>query len=51
MSKWIVIKVANADDEPPIAWLCSECGEAVEHEYKFCPECGADMRGESDETD
>ena len=27
-------------------WICSECGCVFEREphYKFCPECGADMK-------
>ena len=33
-------------------WLCSECGEKTvesimgEPRYKYCPMCGADMRGD-----
>ena len=31
-------------------WVCSECAYYVQHEYKFCPNCGAKMsEGESDE--
>lgn len=33
-------------------WECSECGCVFEDEepmYNFCPNCGADMRGEQDE--
>lgn len=32
-------------------WHCSECGwktSLEEHGYNFCPNCGADMRGERD---
>ena len=30
--------------------VCSECAYYVQHEYKFCPNCGAKMsEGESDE--
>ena len=34
-------------------WVCSECGEVVSWRIdkpmeKFCPNCGADMRGESE---
>ena len=33
---------------------CSECGQPIMHEHtrplwNFCPNCGADMRGEGDE--
>lgn len=44
---------------PEIGWgstyLCSECGEKTvetimgEPRYKFCPMCGADMRGDGDD--
>ena len=35
-------------------WKCSECGCVFEDEYEkptynYCPNCGADMRGEQDE--
>jgi len=30
-------------------WWCDQCGEGVEHRTNFCPSCGADMRGETDE--
>ena len=35
------------------SWDCSECGLRVLIYAKgnFCPNCGADMRGEKDETD
>ena len=30
---------------------CSECGNGLDviYEYNFCPDCGADMRGEGDD--
>jgi hypothetical protein len=34
------------------AWnYCSVCGEQAIDLYDFCPNCGADMRGENDEVD
>lgn len=47
--KWkrrIVDSGYNAD------WICSECGYRVKTDfvnYKFCPNCQADMRGEEHE--
>lgn len=37
-------------------WHCSECGYKNDDQYaniyhKFCPNCGADMRGDSHESD
>ena len=29
-------------------WTCSACGKRVFCAYNFCPNCGADMRGEKD---
>lgn len=26
-------------------WTCSECQGRFDYEWKFCPNCGADMRG------
>ena len=31
------------------AWDCSECDYVTSIETNFCPNCGADMRGVSDE--
>ena len=28
---------------------CSECGEPTNEYHNYCPNCGADMRGEQDE--
>lgn len=47
--KWNVYEVANTEEEQPIAWECSECGEVVEVQYNFCPNCGSRMRGEEDD--
>ena len=29
--------------------VCSYCGTAGERKWNFCPNCGADMRGDDDE--
>ena len=40
--KWIY---ASMDD-----YKCSVCGEIVRlHKYQFCPNCGCDMRGDSND--
>ena len=31
--------------------VCSYCGDEGTREWNFCPNCGADMRGENDEAD
>lgn len=42
----------HADFFPHHEWRCSECGEQVleigEPWYVYCPNCGADMRGDRD---
>ena len=51
--KWI----EEDDGWDGVYWRCSECdgafclvdGTPKENEYNFCPNCGADMRGEDDE--
>ena len=50
--KWI----EEDDGWDGVFWRCSECNEPlylvdgtpVDNEYHFCPNCGADMRGEQD---
>lgn len=41
------------DYHPHHAWHCSECEESVIEIntpwFKFCPNCGADLRGEPDD--
>ena len=33
-------------------WMCDKCGELVyDDDHNFCPNCGADMRGDNNETD
>ena len=37
----------------PVTMKCNQCGLVIKdwdwHRFKFCPNCGADMRGEQDE--
>lgn len=30
-------------------WWCDQCEQGVEHPTNFCPNCGAEMRGEHDD--
>ena len=42
--RWIgVTKTGGAE-----LWKCSECGELELEDSYYCPNCGADMRGEDD---
>lgn len=42
--EWIdVTKTVGAE-----LWKCSECGELELEDSYFCPNCGADMRGEQE---
>ena len=34
----------------PYQYICSECGAYHRAMYDFCPSCGADMRGEQDDS-
>jgi rubrerythrin len=51
--KWI----EEDDGWDGVFWRCSECNESfylvdgtpVDNEYHFCPNCGADMRGEQND--
>ena len=43
--EWIdVTKIGGAE-----LWKCSKCGKLELEDSYFCPNCGADMRGEQDE--
>jgi len=45
--KWLPIIEANEyGDAYQCGTYCSECGETLQSEPNFCPNCGADMRGE-----
>lgn len=46
--KWL--DVTTLDNEF-ICWVCSECRHGTDfvyEPYNYCPNCGADMRGDSD---
>lgn len=51
--KWIRENIVLTSNPPQYMWHCSECGKMVhwfttEVLTDFCPNCGADMRGEQD---
>lgn len=47
--KWMPIIEANELGEAYQAGICcSECGETLSCEANFCPNCGADMRGDKE---
>lgn len=48
--QWIGIEFDGYADGYPVydKWECSVCGREVIEEENFCPDCGADMRGEED---
>lgn len=35
--------------ERPSVFYCSVCGQCIAYPVNYCPNCGADMRGEQDE--
>ena len=44
---------ATTLDNEFICWVCSECrhgADFVDEPYNFCPNCGADMRGDDNGT-
>lgn len=45
--KWILPNdcVARYLDE----WSCSNCNHLISHRHNFCPNCGADMRGDAND--
>ena len=57
--RWDAIKNADLIErkhgewiESDFGWKCSICGNTSvmwQRTYNFCPNCGADMRGEEDE--
>lgn len=52
--KWIGTEYDGYADGNPVyyEWKCSACGCVIEDDeptWNFCPNCGADMRGEKDD--
>lgn len=52
MGKW---KTALLDHEAfgvrPKVLYCSECNQCIAYPTRYCPNCGADMRGEQGDND
>ena len=46
--QWIYDSEAYPLGNPYGHYDCDQCGESVPHRTNYCPNCGADMRGESD---
>ena len=47
--EWETFYDIDGFGEPyPAGVRCSECGNPESYEPNFCPNCGADMRGEQD---
>lgn len=47
--KWIHGIDEETGEQDLYAWTCSLCGEKYPWQPNYCPNCGADMRGEDDE--
>lgn len=48
--EWIKYESPIDYDDGKDAWDCSLCGAMVGKRMNFCPNCGADMRGEQDDS-
>ena len=46
--RWIYDDEAYPGGNPYGHYDCDQCGESVPHKTNYCPNCGADMRGEQD---
>lgn len=44
--KWILPN--NAVAVSLNEWICSECNYLINGKHRYCPNCGADMRGDDD---
>ena len=47
--QWVYDAEAYPLGNPYGHYDCDQCGESVPHKTNFCPNCGADMREETDE--
>lgn len=46
--KWICIDCTDMEGNGVNSWKCSGCGEIYADFTNFCPNCGADLRGEQE---
>ena len=47
-AKWILVdntEFSPFDGSPEYLAICSNCGKVEERQTKFCPKCGAEMKG------
>lgn len=47
--KWVFGFDEETGEQDLYAWTCSLCGDKYPWQPNFCPNCGADMRGDSNE--
>lgn len=46
--KWLPLPPRNYVQEECGFFQCSNCGARIINKWNFCPNCGADMRGNND---